>query len=211
MPTTVTRVTTLYAFAELSDAAKEKARKWWRRCEDESGDTFYAESVYEDLAQFLPLLGFTLAMRRGRKSEAAIYWSGFSSQGDGLCFEGRWCAAGVQPGNLAEYAPIDTVLHAAAVTVEAAAVAFPEASFVVRHRGFYSHQYCTSFDFDSGDGPDIEDTTERNLIDAFRAIMAWAYRQIEREYEYRMSDESVDENITINDYTFTFDGNRSDG
>jgi hypothetical protein len=82
---------------------------------------------------------------------------------------------------------------------------------VVRHSGHYSHEYCTSFDFDSGDGPDVEDTTERNLIDVFRAIMAWAYRQIEKEYEYVMSDDCVDETLTLNEYTFTFDGDRSDG
>jgi hypothetical protein len=36
--------------------------------------------------------------------------------------------------------------------------------------------------------------------------MRWIYRQLEREYEWLMSDEQVDESIRINEYEFTEEG-----
>lgn len=216
MPTQVTRVTTLYTFAELSDKAKEVARSWWRRSEDEDPSNFWSESVYADAETFLPLMGFTLRRRDTKlmsgktRSDPCIFWSGFSSQGDGACFEATWRASDVQEGKAAEYAPQDTVLQACAATLEAFAAANTEASFTVCQRGHYYHSQSIEYDFDGGE-EEISDTDERNARDACRALMDWIYNSLQKEYDYSMSDEQVDEAINANEYTFTESGKRSDG
>ena len=40
----------------------------------------------------------------------------------------------------------------------------------------------------------------------FKAFARWYYRQLENEYEYLNSDESVDDLIRANEYTFTESG-----
>lgn len=47
---------TLYQFAELSDKAKERARQWWRDCENETfGHEFpnFAHETFETAAKLL--------------------------------------------------------------------------------------------------------------------------------------------------------------
>ena len=39
-----------------------------------------------------------------------------------------------------------------------------------------------------------------------RSFADWIYRQLKEEYEYRMSDENVDESIRINEYEFDENG-----
>ena len=46
------------------------------------------------------------------------------------------------------------------------------------------------------------------LDDSRRAFMRWIYQSLEQEYEYLMSDDSVDDMLRANDYTFTADGRR---
>ena len=46
------------------------------------------------------------------------------------------------------------------------------------------------------------------MIEALRDLARWLYRQLEREYDYLTSDESVDDAIRANNYTFTETGRR---
>jgi hypothetical protein len=45
-------------------------------------------------------------------------------------------------------------------------------------------------------------------LKAFNSAIDGAIRSIQQDWEYQYTDESVDENITINDYEFTEDGKR---
>lgn len=200
MPRKIT--TTVYKFNELSDEAKEKARSWWR----EHGLHYdWWDSTYEDAKTCGKLMGVTIDN---------IGFSGFWSQGDGAHFEGRWDASSVQPGKLKEHAPKDEELHAIAAEFERIAKAYPEAWFKVKHSGRYQHENCTDFDvgiFEDENQPwnlpEIE--AEKVLIRNARRFMKWIYRQLEKEYEWRNSDEQVDETIRANGYEFTEDGRRS--
>lgn len=200
--------TKVYQFDELSDAAKEKARDWYR--ESTAGDNFFSECVLDDAEECAKLIGLTIGRARGGKAPA-FYWSGFSSQGDGACFEGHWTARAVQPGKLKEHAPVDAELHRISAEFERIALAFPEASFTVKHSGRYSHKFCTDFDVwleESGAELDAGDKAETDLIEAARDLMDWIYSQLEKEYEYQNSNEQVDESIRANEYSFTENGNR---
>ena len=87
--------TPVYDFTELPDAAKDKARAWFR----ETIDDDWWDSVYDDFERICPILDVTLAttpvrlMGAGTRQKPCIWFSGFWSQGDGACFEGRYAYA----------------------------------------------------------------------------------------------------------------------
>jgi hypothetical protein len=213
--------TTVYEFSELNANAKEKARDWYRSCND--GDNYWSKSVIEDAEQCAEFLGIEFAKRDvrlmggGTRQDSRVFWSGFGSQGDGACFDGDWHAANVKPGKLAEHAPQDTELHQIASEFERIAKEFPQSSFSVKHSGHYSHQFCTEFDVQMfGDNDDAaglkgENETaqaEKDLIEVARDFMQWIYRQLEKEYEWVNADAQVDDAIIANEYTFTEAGKR---
>ena len=203
---------TVYFFNELSDDAKEKARNWYR---NGALDYEWWDCTFEDAKTCLALLGFTVNK---------IFFCGFSSQGDGACFEGSWCADAVRPLDLKSHAPKDVELHRLADELNYLALKFPQARLSVKHQGHYYHKYETAFNVDTGtEDPDdmeypspaynaarkAEQETEEALIEASRDAMHWIYRQLENEYNYLNSDEQVDESIIANEYEFTKAGRRA--
>jgi hypothetical protein len=206
-------VTDVYTFDLLSDKAKEKARDWYRQASD--GDAFGAECVIEDAEEMLKHAGWDISK---------IYYSGFSSQGDGACFEGAWSAKAVNVAAMKDNAPLDTELHRIAEELAKVAAAFPLSSGGVKQSGHYYHEHCTRFDFEPGDDEACEDiiyqseedkahsalvsSVEDDFIEASRDAMRWIYRQLEKDWEFQNSDETVDENILVNEYTFTEAGKR---
>lgn len=193
----------VYSYAELSDKAKAKARDWFR--ESSAGDNFFAESVEEDAQQCFATCGLKIK---------SVYWSGFSSQGDGACFVGTWAASEALKGEelMKAHAPNDEELHRIARGFQVIAEKFPEASFSVKHRGHYSHKYCTEFDVSLDDTDLREDHREEHeaaLVELARDAMDWIYKQLELAWDYENKDETVAENIEGNDYGFTIEGKRT--
>lgn len=206
--------TTVFQFKELSNAAKEKAREWYRRGLD--GDNYFSESVIEDAAEIAAMMGLDVNQRTARlmgggtRQEPAIYWSGFSSQGDGACLEGTWRAKDVIGGAVAEHVgDSESCREIRRIAAEFARLAaeWPSASFTVsRSDPRYSHEHSVSFDFDiSQDATSTEDA-EHDLTEASRDFMRWIYRALEQEYNYNRANEQVDESIEANEYEFTEDG-----
>ena len=106
--------TTVYRFDELSDAAREKARAWYR----EGGlDYDWYDTVYEDFQRIAEILGLNLKTRTvrlmggGTRQDPCIWFRGFSSQGDGACFESWYSYPKDAPRLIREHAPQDTELH----------------------------------------------------------------------------------------------------
>jgi hypothetical protein len=201
---TITQITNVYEFSELSDKAKAKARDWYR--EASTHDDHGVEFVIDDAKCVFALCGITIYR---------VYYSGFWSQGDGACFEGTWCASDVKTGSVKDYAPVDETLHRIAAEFERIAAEFPCASFSVKHRGYYQHENCTEFSFSFPDDSDNESATtlasaraETDLEKAAKDAMRWIYQTLEKEYKYHNADEQVDESILCNCYTFTEEGER---
>src|SRR5271165_3112024 len=105
--------TSVYEFTELSDAAKDKARVWFR----ETIDDDWWDSVYDDFERICPILGVTLATRAvrlfggGTRQKPCIWFSGFASQGDGASFEGAYGFATGARKAIRAHAPQDSELH----------------------------------------------------------------------------------------------------
>lgn len=206
--------TTVYQLDELADEAKESARSWYRQ---HGFDYDWYDSVFEDFGRVCHLLGIDLRTRPvrlmggGARGEPCIFFSGFSSQGDGACFEGHYEYARGSCRTIRDYAPEDVELHRIADALEAIQWRnFYQLSATARHRGRYSHEYCMDITVDR-DSPAWQAPTaeaEEVVTEALRDLARWLYRQLEREYEYQTSDEAVDEAITANEYSFTETGRR---
>jgi hypothetical protein len=196
MPQTVTITKTLYTFDELSDDAKEKARTWWR--EGQYGDNFFAECVIDDAKEIAALFGLNID---------EVYWSGFSSQGDGACFTGVYSYRKGALAAVKAHAPQDeTLLAIVSALSEAQRKGFYSLGCIIRHRGRYSHEMSMQFDCEYA----MTTAQDEAISEPLRDYARWIYRRLEDEYNYTMADEQVDESIRINEYTFNEEGRRDD-
>ena len=206
--------TTVYRLDELSEAATEKARAWYR----EGGfDYDWYDAVYEDFQSIAAIIGIRFRTRTvrlmggGTRQDPCIWFRGFWSQGDGACYEGVWRHASGAAARLRAYAPQDAVLHVIADRLQAIQRRnFFQLRAEITHHGQYSHEYSMriAVERDSPVGQDMTPDAEDIVTEALRDLARWLYRQLEREYDYLTSDEAVDESLRANDYTFTEAGRR---
>lgn len=206
--------TTVYQFGELSDAAKEKARAWYR---EGACDHDWHGFIFADFVSICTILGITLKTRPvrlmggGTRADPCFWFRGFWSQGDGACFEGTYIHAKGASAAIRSYAPKDVELHRIADVLQAVQRRnFYQMKADIRHRGHYYHEYCMSVSVER-DSPTAQDMTkdaEDIVTEALRDLARWLYRQLEREYDYQTSDAVIDESITANAYTFTGSGRR---
>ncbi len=208
--------TTVYTIDELSDAAKENARIWYRH--QGLHDEWY-DFVYEDFETICGIIGVTLAtspvklMGGGTLEKPRIFHSGFSSQGDGASFCGAWSHARGSRKAIREHAPKDEELHRIADTLhDVQRRNFFQLGATVRHRGRYCHEYCMTIEIER-DSPTWQpptDNAEDAVTEAMRDLARWLYRQLRSEYEHQTSDKAVDQIVAANELTFTADGKRFD-
>ncbi len=206
--------TTVYQLGELSDAAKEKARAWYREIGFEYD---WYDSVFEDFQRIAEILGICLKTRPvrlmggGTRQEPQISFTGFWSQGDGASYQAFYAFRKNATREIRSYAPQDTRLHAIADALLATQRRnFYQLRADVSHRGRYYHEYCMliAVERNSPTWQDMTADAEDAVIEALRDLARWLYRQLERAYEYLSSDEAVDETIAANQYTFTKTGRR---
>ena len=200
-----------YTFDELSADAKENAREWWRSCESRDFDP---DCTLDDAATIADLMGIDLRtrpvrlMNGGTRYAPCILYSGFSSQGDGACFEGSYSYRKGSVAAVKAHAPLDKTLHDIVQGLaDIQREHFYQLGASVSHTGRYYHAHSTSIDvtYAGDDYRDLGDADE-TVKDLLRDFMDWIYRQLEAEYSFAMSNESVDESIRINDYRFAEDG-----
>lgn len=193
--------TEVFKFAELSEEAQETAIERYRE-----GNLDYDWWDYDDAKQAAACMGIEIE---------EIYFSGFSSQGDGACFEGsyNYQKGGVRA--IKEYAPLDTKLHQIAQDLQdIQKTCFYGLHASVKQSGHYSHEYCTDINvyerrtlrdgYESDEEASLAD--HEAIEEALRDFMRWIYKQLEAEYDYLNSDEAIKETIEANGYEFTADG-----
>ena len=206
--------TTVYAIDELSDAAKEAARCWYRQ--HGLHDEWY-DFIYEDFGTICRILGVTLRTSPvrlhggGTRDKPHLMFRGFWSQGDGASFEGVWRHAGGSRKAVREHAPKDTELHRISdVLNDVQRRNFFQLNATVRQSGLYCHEYTMTIEVerDSPTGQPPTDGAEDIVIEALRDLARWLYRQLRQEHEHQTSDAAVDEAIQVNEWTFTAEGKR---
>jgi hypothetical protein len=200
---------TLFAFAELSDDAKARARDWYRY---NALDYDCWQFVYDDFESVCELLGITLKtstvrlMGGGTRHKPCVYFRGFWSQGDGACFEGRYRYRKGSAKKIRAYAPVDQGLHRIAdALANIQRRNFYQVWAECGHRGHYYHEYSMTVDVGRGDA-DVSPDDEVTLRECLRDLARWLYGRLEADFEHLNSDEAVDEAMEINAYRFREDG-----
>jgi len=193
--------TDVYSFDELDDEAKERAIEWYR-----NGNLDYEwwDCTFEDVKEIGKILGIQVDR---------IYFSGFSSQGDGACFEGSYEYAKGSVKKIKEYAPKDAELHKIALGLQQIQrLHFYQLGATVKQKGHYMHAYCTDiYVCDEWESSMINYSksfveTEERVSELLRDFMHWIYKRLETEYDWLQSEEQVIEGIKANELEFTEDG-----
>lgn len=199
---------TLYKYEELSDAAQERARDWYRQ-----GGLGYDwwEFCYEDFTRVAEILGIDMSQRavplmNGKcRYEPEIYFSGFYHQGSGSSFCGTYGYAKGAVVKIKEYAPQDEELHRIAQGLQD-----------VQRRHFYRLIADITSAHDNYIRVEVEDSENRyrdigDAEDDVRGLMNdfndWMFKRLQDEYEYLTSDEAVAESLITNEYEFDEEGN----
>lgn len=192
-------------FSELSDSAKQTAIEKYR--EDGMHDEWW-DAVYDDAERVAEILGVDFDRKRNGK-EPTIYFSGFSSQGDGACFEGDYRYAKGAVKAIRAYAPTDKELHRIAQALQdVQRKNFYRLRAYCKHSGHYYHEFCMTVSVEDNDNSyrDIGEA-EDDITELLRDFARWIYRQLEAESDYLNSEEAITENIEANDYDFDEEGN----
>lgn len=181
----VTEVRTIVKYSELSESQKLKVLD---RLHDLNTDHEWSEYTIEDATNLLGKLGF---------SDVKISFSVFSSQGDGASFTATFDV----PNTVKELK--ERVKAFKAEVPKDNLYGFINLRFnkedkeegnlkVVRTNHFYSHSNTVSSDHEA-------------LTVFVRDFSNGLYRRLEKEYEYLISREAIEETIDCNNYEFDLD------
>lgn len=186
----------LYKFAELSDTAKGIAVEKFR---DINVEENWYETVYDDFKEKAKDFGFEIDK---------IYFSGFSSQGDGAMFEGSIIDFTKFLDNISPH--VKKIIGNKCLDLDCK----------FTHSGFYYHEKSVYINFTSGNIPgkytagkgwqgNIQtnmDILEENIQKQYESFCRDLYKALEKECDYLTSDKVIIETIEANEYDFTIDG-----
>lgn len=191
----VTETRQIYQYAELTTTAKEYAHQqhiqnidyeWW-------------DFIYENIKQAGIIMGIEISR---------IYFSGFSNQGDGACFDGFYKYAKGSSKKIREEFPEILELHRIADNLSALQRSyFYSLQARIKHSGHYYHKYCTIIDVDDANDREISDYVQKSIEDNLRDFMEQIYQWLAEEYDYLISEENFIESANDNELEFTSDGN----
>lgn len=211
MPKTLT--IEAYEFHELDATAKAKARDWFRECT--AGD-FDAEATIDDAVEMARIMGITIGRRQDGRVDLSWAidptWAAFSGEYAGVSEAEAAIVAVAPPAASVGNAELSRIAHGLDALQRKYHGRLRADIYGRDERIDVSSEIADADEDPSDKGPTriaVADADEDVLYEILRDFCRWIARQIEAEYEYQMSDEAVDENITANDYWFTKDGQRS--
>lgn len=196
MPETITF--TAYHFAELNEAAKKKALEHFRDINTDYDQ--WADFILEDWKEEkLPALGY---------NDAKIFYSGFSSQGDGASF-----SAHVDILKWIEVHKYKTTRYAALYKFVKKTGSQITATICISRHGHYCHEMTMSAAVDGHLYNDVPDPVTKQgdeiaeeITARARAVARSIYQTLESEYFAMIKDEAVQDAIEANEYLFTENG-----
>lgn len=216
MPITITHISEAYRFDELTDAAKEKARDWYRECRYNDPSDF--DSVIDDFVTIAEMIGVSFAthevhlMNGKSRWEPKIWWSGFCSQGDGACFEGTYDYKADAVLKVRGYCSDEEIIRIAEQLAKLQCEnAFGLHADIERTSSNYAHENTVSVCVYDRRNEERELEGDGDAIThLMKDLMRWLYGQLDEQNDYLYSAECVDESITANEYMFDEEGNRHD-
>jgi hypothetical protein len=180
-----------YTFDELKDEVKEKVLEKYRDI-NVYFDGWH-DFIIDDWKMRLEDLGY---------EDVKIYYTGFYSQGDGACFE-----ANVNIDKWIKKHKAGRKFRKLLNEVRAGNYA----QIWIKHSGLYYHENSAGVLFEG------ESELSERAYNQLKEMADWVeeeryelskkiYRDLEKEYDYLLSDEAVIETIKANDYAFLENG-----
>lgn len=206
----------VYTFSELPEKIQEKIVE---KRQQQNGEFFDSKDfVYEDAATIADLFGLDIRIRTvklmggGTREDPCIYYSGFWSQGDGACFEGRYEYKKGALKAVKDHAPQDTELHRIVEGLQKIQRAnFYQVTAHTKHSGHYYHSGCMQVDVERYDEKELagRSNDEEEITQLLRDFADWIYNQLEEAYKWETSEEQAREYLE-NDYTeYTINGDEA--
>ncbi len=187
--------TKVYNFDELPEDLQEKALGELHDC---NVDYKWWDIIEADCKTIGEILGIEIKN---------MYFSGFTSQGDGACFEGLYYYAKGSVKKIKETAPRDTDLHDIAIgLMETQKTGNYQLYASVKQRGHYKHSGSTDIDVLHNNQNDPTREQEQDIKQELRNFMDWIYKQLEATYSHLTSEEAIKETIENNKWQFTKEG-----
>lgn len=184
-----------YDFDDLEPDIQERVLDRFREAASEFDFQFSSECVIEDAKEVGKLLGINIQN---------IYYSGFSSQGDGACFDSSFEYVKGCKQTVMAYAPQDKVLHQ--ITNDFVQVQKRNGYLLegaTSHSGFYYHSGCMVIDVGKGFYCDeVSEGATNDMKQVLRGFADWIYSRLESEYEHITSQDVICNNIRDNEYRF---------
>ena len=218
-----------FTFAELSEQAKSRARDHYR--EQGQHDQWW-DAVYEDAVTIGALIGIEIEQDKkivkGREwYETSIWFRGFSSQGDGCCYDGKLHIDKLKGcvERLREHTGVgctdDELFKLAArgeeiydeIIVQRTALRLdgtPVWEINMMEVDLTDSVTITGSDRYSNTQTSLDASSEsiQNSLDEYVKDFAdWIYKQLEAEDEHLNSDETIDEYLDDSEDTYDEDGN----
>lgn len=160
-------------------------------------NSYWYETTIDDFKEIAECFGLDIDQ---------IYFSGFSSQGDGACFTGKYKYKKDAVRAIKENYPTWSELHEIVEALQKLqSESFYSISTTAKHRGHYYHSNCIDFDTDIEKGcmsKDHIETFEQVLKD-FADLL---YKSLEKEYDGLTSDEALKEYFTDCEIEFNESG-----
>ena len=203
----------VYTYDELDDRGKEKAREWFSALV--FNDSCDWEFVYEYAERMASIIGITIDDRPYKtiggatRHKPCIWFSGFSSQGDGACFEGSYRYKKGAVKAIKAECNDEELIRIATAPQTGQRRNFYRLDATCKPTGHYSHSGCMSVDVEDSENQyrDLGDA-EEEIRQLMRDFADWIYERLSDEYDYQTSDEAVEESILSNEYEFYQSGER---
>lgn len=183
---------------DLQDEVKEAVLDRYRHIN--TGYVEWFDDTVDDAKVIGELLGISIKN---------IYFSGFSSQGDGACFEGEYEYRKQSVSLVFGYAPKDAELKRIAHDLQELQrrYFYQLNASITKTSHHYQHENTVSIDVYHTENSDILENTQDDIAELMRNFMQWIYSQLEKQYDFLTSDEAVEETLEVNEYEFDIEGN----
>ena len=189
-----------YTFEELDPKVQEKVIEEFKTSKSQWDSDFIFECVLEEWKEKLDGMGFY---------DPKIYFSGFSYQGDGACFEAECYLP-----DIIKHLDTHKYRHLLPFIDETSISCTIEKNSYGWH---YSHERTRYIDLDFPFWDErcpraaaLCQSLKEDLEELRYDLAHELYKALENEYWYALSDEVIKEDILCNDYVFLEDGELAD-
>lgn len=192
--TSIIDVITSVSYADLNEAQKERAIEIMRELENQDTTPFWAENITDDWKEDLETeYGIT---------EAVIYWSGFSSQGDGASISTDYYIDIEKFLRKCKVWSKFRVLHNI-VAREEIHCRFDRSSSRYSHENTVHGHVELDYNIDwTSTQEAAAERLEEFLTDTIRDLSRTLYRELDKENDYQQSDEALWATIESNEYNY---------